>query len=199
MKWIGERISFIDDKQKTTIVILPERNGFVNALMGAWVAMWLVVGITMIWALSALNLSRDEILFIIVFLVLWLYYLVRVTRQFIWLLWGKEMLKLDKKGLVYKKDIKGYGKALLYYFDNMEEFESYIPDTKSLQYVWEKSPWTRGGERLQFGYKGKFIRFGRKLEEKDAKLLFQLLNSKRHEYSKIARREEKRTQTDQED
>ncbi len=195
MKWIGERISFVDDKEKTTIIIVPERSNFVNALMGAWLAMWLTIGITLIWALFALELTKEEMLMTGVILALWLFYLVRVTRQFIWLLWGKEMLKLNKHGLAYKKDVKGYGKAILYYYDNMADIEIYVPKTKSLQYVWEKSPWIRGGERLQFEYTGKFVRFGRKLEEKEVKLLYQLLASKRHEYSKIARREEKKQES----
>ncbi len=195
MKWIGERISFVDDKEKTTVIIVPERSNFVNAMMGAWLAMWLTIGITLIWALFALELTKEEMLMTGIILALWLFYLVRVTRQFIWLLWGKEMLKLNKHGLAYKKDVKGYGKAILYYYDNMADIEIYVPKTKSLQYVWEKSPWIRGGERLQFEYAGKFIRFGRKLEEKEVKLLSQLLASKRHEYSKIARREEKKQES----
>ena len=192
MKWIGNRISFVDDKEKTTIIIVPEKSNFVNAMMGAWLAMWVTIGIALIWAFFVLDLTQEEKLMVGVILAPWAYYLFRVSRQFIWLLWGKEMLKLNKLGIAYKKDVKGYGKAILYYYDNMAELEVYVPKTKSLQYVWEKSPWIRGGERLQFEYTGKFVRFGRKLEEKEVKLLFQLINSKRHEYIKMARREEKK-------
>ena len=54
----------------------------------------------------------------------------------------------------------------------------YQPKEKSFQSVWEASPWVRGGERIDFEYQGKIIRFGRKLDEKDAKLLFQLITKK---------------------
>jgi hypothetical protein len=47
-----------------------------------------------------------------------------------------------------------------------------------MQAVWEISPWVRGGERIEFEYQGKFIRFGRKLSEKDAKLLFNLVTKR---------------------
>ena len=60
MKWIGERISFVDDKKKTTIVIRPESNFWVNGLMGAWVTMWMVIGGIFIWALTSLDLSDQE-------------------------------------------------------------------------------------------------------------------------------------------
>lgn len=195
MKWIGKRISFVDSKEKTTIVITPEKNAWTTSMMGAWIAMWLTVGIAMIWSLFYFNLKKEEMLLIGVILTLWAYYLYRVTRQFLWLMWGKEMLKLTPRGFVYKKDVRGYGKAILYFYENMAEFEIFVPETKSIQYVWEASPWIRGGERLQFEHRGKFIRFGRKLDEKEVKQLFQLLSSKRHEYVKISQREVRKSES----
>ena len=49
MNWIGNRISFIDSKGKTTIVISPEKNYLITALMGAWLAMWITIGCTVFW------------------------------------------------------------------------------------------------------------------------------------------------------
>lgn len=191
MKWIGQRISFVSDKEKTTIVISPDKNFWVNAGMGAWLAMWLTVGIIFIFYLFEPTVTRDEKTLLFVISVLWGYYFFIVSKQFFWLLWGKEMLKLTPRGLVYKKDIKGYGKSTLYYFDNMGEIEINAPKSGSFQETWEKTPWTKGGGTIQFEYYRKFIRFGMKLNAKDVKLLFQLISSKRAEYEKIARREEK--------
>jgi len=58
MKLIGERISFIDDKYKTTIVIFPEKNFWINGLMGAWLAMWYTIGCVVIWALISLEITK---------------------------------------------------------------------------------------------------------------------------------------------
>lgn len=191
MKWIGDRISFDVAVDKTTIVIEPEKNRWMNIAMSIWLALWVAIGVILIWSLANMKLTNSETIMIIVILSFWLYYLYTVSKQLLWLVYGKELLKIDKRGLVYKKDIKSYGKATLYYYDNMGEFESYVPKKSSFQYVWESTPWTKGGERLQFNYHGKNIRFGIKLDEVDAKLLYQLLNSKRKEYAKMARREEK--------
>lgn len=190
MKWIGQRISFITDKEKTTIVISPEKSIWVTAGMGAWLGMWLTVGIIFIMYLFEPSLTRDEKLLLIVITVLWAYFFVTVTKQFLWLLWGKEMLKLNHKGLAYKKDIRGYGKSILYYFDNMGKIEMYVPKGGSFQEAWEKTPWTKGNGIIQFEYFRKYIRFGQKVSPKDAKLLFQLIISKRNEYEKMAKREE---------
>lgn len=41
---IGERISVVEDSQKTTVVILPKKQPWVVAVMGAWLGMWLCIG-----------------------------------------------------------------------------------------------------------------------------------------------------------
>ena len=178
MKWIGKRISFIDDKQKTTILIEPENVLWVNALMGAWVSMWLVIGGIIIWAYFALEMTQQEQIALVVFFSFWFYYALRVTRSFVWLMWGRESIKIDETALFYKKSLKGYGRAHPYYLENINKIRMFTPKEKSLQAVWESSPWVRGGERLEFDYMHKVIRFGRKLNEKDAKLLYQLITKR---------------------
>ncbi len=178
MKWIGERISFIDDKKKTTIIIEPEQKLLVNALMGAWVSMWFVIGAITFWALFTLNLTDQEKIALYVFLSFWVYYAIRVTRGFFWLIWGKESIKIDETGIILKNSIRGYGRATPYYFQNVEKIRVVIPKERSIQTAWESSPWIRGGERIEFDYMGRVIRFGRKLSEQDAKLLFKLITKR---------------------
>ena len=181
MKWIGERVSFSEDKIRTTIVIEPENTYWVKGLMGAWLSMWLTIGAVVIWAYFTLKLTSQEGIILLIFLSFWVYYAVKVARSFFWLLWGKEMIKIDEASLTYKKSIKKYGRAVPYYFENINKMAMSVPEERSIQRVWEASPWIRGGERIEFEYNGKMIRFGRKLNEKDAKLLFQLVTKRMEE------------------
>lgn len=178
MKWIGERISFVDDKQKTTIVIYPENVVWVKGAMGAWVAMWMMIGFTIIYSYFTFKMTEQEEIIIYVFMTFWAYYAVRVTRSYAWLMWGKELIKIDEAALHYKKSVKNYGKAVPYYFENIKKISLAIPKDRSIQAAWESSPWIRGGERIEFEYLGKMIKFGRKLNEKDAKLLFNLVTKR---------------------
>ncbi len=178
MKWIGNRISFVDDKLRTTIVIYPENVTWVKGLMGAWVAMWTVIGISVVWSYFTFDLKNQEKIIIYVFMSFWLYYAIKVFRSFFWLLWGKELIKIDETALSYKKSIRKYGKAVPYYFENIKKISMYHPEERSIQAVWENSPWVRGGERIEFEYLGNIVRFGRKLNEKDAKLLFNLVTKR---------------------
>jgi hypothetical protein len=190
MKWIGERISVFEGKEKTSVVIYPENVFWQKGLMGAWFAMWLVIGGVMFWSLS-LELSEKERIIVFIFLSFWLFFAVRVGRAFFWLMWGKEMIKIDSIALTYKKSIRNYGKAIPYYVENIKKISLHQPKENSFQSVYEASPWIRGGERIEFEYLGKNIRFARKLSEKESKLLYQLITKKMEEYLKLKQKKEK--------
>ena len=175
MKWIGERISFQEDKQRATFIVYPEKKPLITGLMGAWFAMWFAIGVTMVWAYFTLKMTQQEQIIIMVFLVFWFYYAQRVGRSFLWLLYGKEMLKINEVGLTLKTATGLYGRAREYFHENITKMQIHQPKENSIQAAWENSPWVAGGERIEFEYKGKLIRFGRKLDEKDAKMLFQMI------------------------
>ncbi len=185
MKWIGQRISFIEDKKRTTIVIYPQEASWVKGLMGAWFAMWIMIGAIIIWSYFTFNLSSKENVILFVFMFFWAYYAIKVSRAFFWLLWGKELIKIDEAALHYKKSIRNYGRSHPYFFENIKKIAVFQSKEKSFQSVWENSPWIRGGERIDFEYQGRIIRFARKLEEKEAKLLFQLITKKIEERLKV--------------
>lgn len=178
MKMIGERVSFIDQPKKLTIVINPEDKFWQKGLMGAWFAMWLTIGLTMIWSLYTLDLKQQEKLIVVIFLCFWVYYLLKVGRALMWILWGKEMIKIDQEGFTYKKSIKGFGKSSNYFLENIDKIEVVFPKENSIQAIWENSPWIQNAERIHFSYINKPIRFARKLNEKDVNLLFKLITKK---------------------
>lgn len=188
MNWIGDRISYIDHETKTTIIVTPEQVGSAKALIGAWFFMWTAIGATLIWYFFSMKPTQQEQIIIVVFMAFWVYYFFRIGRMFFWLLWGKEYLKIDKIGLTIKTSIKDYGKANQYFIENIKKVKVQMPESKSLQSAWENSPWIRGGERIEFEYMGKNIRFGRKLKEQEAKQLFQLITKRIDDHLKKNRK-----------
>jgi hypothetical protein len=178
MKWIGERISFVEDKQKMTVVIYPDAKGWVKSMMGAWFAMWVMIGAVVIWSYFTFKLTEQENIIIYIFMAFWAYYAIRVGRSFFWLLWGKELIKIDEAAFIYKKSIKTYGSAKRYLLENISKMRMHELKEGSFQAIWEASPWVKGGERLEFDYLSKVVRIGRKVSEKDGKLLFKLLSKR---------------------
>ena len=184
MKWIGERISFEETKHRTTIIIDSNKNALINALMGSWLAMWYTIGMaTLIYSFNY-ELTRQETLIVIVFIIFWTYYAFRVSKAFLWLVYGKEYIKIDEVGLHLKKSVLSFGKSNVFLFGNINELQFDIPEKGSWQMAWESAPWINGGERITFDYYGKIIRFGRKLNEKDTKLLFNLVAKRIQERNK---------------
>lgn len=184
MKWIGDRISFVDHSNKTTIIILPHKKGLTISLMGAWLAMWYTVGITTFWTLLTFTFNQNEKIVLFVFMSFWVYYAVKVTRGFIWMLWGLEKIKIDEIGIHIKRSIRNFGRKNEYYFENIKNIEFEIPKSNSFQAVWEASPWVNGAERFHFDYFGKVIKFGNKLTEKECQLLGQIVEKRIKKYSK---------------
>lgn len=182
MKSIGQRITFVDHSDKTTIVIEPEKKLFINLMMGAWLAMWYTIGFTLIWAFNVLKLSQQEKIIIIVALVFWFYYAFRVTKAFLWLQYGKEKIKVNEVGIHIKKSIANYGKSSVYFHENIEKISLVFPEPNSIQSVWESSPWINGGERFQFEYLNKSVRFGKKIDPKEASVLLNLLVKRSREF-----------------
>ncbi|MDP4595835.1 MAG: hypothetical protein NWS92_02570 [Crocinitomicaceae bacterium] len=178
MKWIGNRISFNDQKDKTTIVIDPSKNVWISAIMGAWLGMWYAIGGTVIWALNVMKLKGQEEMILWIFLVFWLYYAWRVTMSFFWNIRGQEYIRIDADAFYLKKSFLHFGKSVPYYFENIKNLKFEIPKEGSFQALWESSPWINGGERFEFDYFHQKVRFGKKLNEKEAKLLFQLISKK---------------------
>lgn len=177
MKWIGNRVSYVDEKQLTTIVIYPERVNWKNNLLAAWFTMWLIIGGYVISQLF-MDYSRDEKLILIVFLSFWLYFAIRIGKATFWQLWGKELVRINDQALILKRSIMSYGKATPYFFENIKKIQLEEVKETNIGFQFEQSIWVLGGERISFDYKGKLVRLGRKLDEKDAKLLFKLITAR---------------------
>ncbi|MBM3165090.1 MAG: hypothetical protein FJZ80_06470 [Bacteroidetes bacterium] len=184
MTSIGDRISFVDHGQKITIVILPKKQPIAIALMGSWLAMWLTIGVVCIWSLFMLLLNEQERIILWVFLTFWGYYAFRVSRSFLWLVWGQEFLKMDNLGIHLKKSLRNYGQSIPYYYENIKGLTYEVPDEQSFQSIWELSPWIQGDDRFQFEYFGKIVKFGKKLSLKEAQLLSKVIEKKMHKHAK---------------
>lgn len=183
MKWIGERISFNDKKEYLTFVIYPPNLGPKKYLIIAWTLLWYLVGIA-VFTQFFYDYSEKEKIVLIIFMSFWLYYAVRVTRTLLYLLFGREYIKIDSSAIRIKRSLGNYGKAQQYFLENISKLSVFELKENSFQAVYEQSPWIRGTNRIQFEYLGKTISFGRKLNDKDTKLFFNLIAKRMDQYLK---------------
>lgn len=174
MKWIGNRVSLVESNDLTTIVIYPEQSTWKSILLYAWFSMWSAIGVLVFLQLFY-DYSREEKLVLFVFLMFWAYFFVRIGRGVLWQAKGKELMKINDVAFVLKRSVFGYGKAKEYFFENIKKISVHEPKLNSFEEFFQNSYFVVGGERLVFTYAGNEIKFARKLNDKDTKLLFQFI------------------------
>ena|SRR5690554_78863 len=183
MKWIGERISFVDKKDSISFVIYPPKIGRKKILILVWFALWVLIG-GYVSAQFFQDYTQEEKLALFIFMVFWFYFAMRVLRTILFLFFGKEYIKLDKNSLRIKKATGSYGKSKQYFLENITKLNLIVLKDNSFQKVYDDSAWVRGTNRIEFEYFQKRHSFGRKLEEKDAKMMFQILTKRIEKFVK---------------
>ncbi len=188
-KWIGERISTYTDRDYTSIIIYPKRERWKEALLIAWVIGFTFVGLYMIYLLffgldtidnsmiegDPNEVLRNQKIYTAVFIGFWAYFEYKVVNGLLWLLFGKEMIKIDAEKVSIKPSIMGYGKAHIYFNENIKQIELVEHKKFSFGFDYENAFWRKGTDSLVFDHLNKTVTFGRKVSEKNAKLLMRFM------------------------
>lgn len=188
MKWIGNRITFVDKKERISFVIYPPKLGRKKHLVVVWFALFFAVGVYVSTRFFA-DFSQDEKMMLFIFMAFWAYFAVRVFRTILYLYFGREYIKLDKTCLRIKIATGEYGKARQFFIENLSKFKFIELKDSSIQKVYDDSPWVKGTNRIQFEYFGKKYAFGRKLDNKDAEMLYKILTRRIEKYSNNKKKE----------
>jgi len=193
-KKIGDRISAFVDKKNTSIIIYPKRTRWKEALLLAWVACFTLIGFFMIYLLfggleSYVDNSllegdvsenlRNQKIYILVFVGFWLYFEFKVVKGLLWVILGKELVQITTDSINIKNSILSYGKSNRYFFENVKNFDMIEHKELSFGFDYENAFWRRGTDSLIFDHRGKSIAFGKKLSQKDARLLFRFIVDRR--------------------
>ena|SRR5690554_1009899 len=188
MKWIGDRISFVDKKDSVSFVIYPPQTGRKKGLLIVWFFLWLLIG-GYVSTQFFKEYQQEEILALFVFMIFWLYFSIRVARTILYLFFGKEYIRLNKDALRIKRATGSYGKSKQYFIENISKFSLVTLKENSFQKVYDDSLWVRGTNRLEFENFGKRQSFGRKLEDKDAEMMFKILTKRIEKYLRAKKKE----------
>ncbi len=197
-KWIGDRISTFTNKDYTSIIIYPKRERWKEALLIAWVLGFTFVGLYMIFLLlfgldsidnsgikgDPQEVLRNQKIYLSVFIGFWVYFEYKVVYGLLWLLFGKELIKIDGEKVTLKNSIFSFGKAKKYFNDNIKKIELIEHKPLSFGFDYENAFWRKGTDSLLFEYLNKPITFAKKLNEKEAKLLMRLMVDRVKKHSK---------------
>jgi len=188
-KMIGDRISTLAQKEITSIIIYPKRTRWKEALLFAWTIGFSIAGFYMIYLLfggletidnSGLKgdpkeILRNQKIYVGVFVGFWIYFEYKVVKGLLWVVFGKELVRITKDTIQIKNSILTYGKLNKYFFENIKNMDLVKHERLSFGFDYENAFWRKGTDSIIFEYRGKSVSFGRKINEKDSKLLFRFI------------------------
>lgn len=187
---IGERITTSDQPEYTSIIIYPYIEKWKLILLALWVAGFTFVGAYMFYILFGgvyslevvsdnIEDTRDQqLVYTIVFLGFWFYFEYKTLRALLWYKFGREFVRLDSDALTHKRSIFNYGKAHRYFYENIKKMRQFENDNTTFGQFFENAIWSLGTDGIIFEYFKKEKTFGRRLSEKDGKLLLRFIEDK---------------------
>ena len=195
---MGNRILVIDEKDNCKIIITPKKERWKEAILFAWLMAFTFVGFYMMYLLffgldsidnskiegDPTTVLRNQKIYLLVFVAFWMYFEFKVLKGFLWLWKGKELIRITKEEITIKNSIISYGKANRYFIENLKHFDLVEHKTFSFGFDYENAFWRQGTDTLIFDVNGKAIGLAKKLNERDAKLLWRLMKDRMKKLSK---------------
>lgn len=176
MQVIGERSSILKKDRLFSLVILPTSDKRKVNLMFIWLFLWSVSGV-FIFANYFKLTQQSAKLFVIIWLGFWAYFEFKIIRVFMWKRFGKEKLWIKDGVLHYQREVSGRGKIREYDMNLITDFTYLELDKGNFADVFNQTFWVKGGERLEFQYQSKKVRFGMQLNDQEAKSILKELKA----------------------
>lgn len=177
IKFISQRISYRKSADALSIIITGKIERSKETLLLSWLIAWTFCGLMVLYAMFFQSLSKEEKLYLVIFLSFWGYFEYKIIKVFRWRKWGKEYIMIADGKLSIKKSIKEFGKADEYFLDNIKNLKPVEKSKTSFFQYLEKSFWVMGDECIQFDYQGKTIKFGMQLEQNEVLPVLKLLTN----------------------
>ena len=105
MNQLGERISYHNHEDYTTLIISGQTDSWKTNVMLAWFIGWLFCGLSVVYSIYNYEFDPNQQTFLLVFMVFWAYFLFKITRVLLWRKFGMEFIKIDNDRISIKKSI----------------------------------------------------------------------------------------------
>ena len=170
---IGKRISITDHGDATTIVIASTITNAQRLTLEMWFGGW--TGLGLLFMYGAYTFEGDENLFYLGCLVFWAFFWVRIAKVVAWRRIGKEIIRINKKGMIIKNAFGTRGRDRLFNLHEVSNVKFVEREESSFMQQLDNSFWIIGGDTVYFSYKEKTHVLGKQLFPQDARQLTQVL------------------------
>jgi hypothetical protein len=161
------RAQIVDEVSGLRVTIPAPRNWFLVFFLPVWLAGWVVGEVAVGGKLFTDPPSGGEGFFLVVWLAFWSIGGVLFTFFWLWNLAGKEIVNLDQEALTirYGLGIVGWPR----HFDRREVRDLRLAQSVSMDFRSSFGWWLGGNGTVAFDYGARTYRFGRGIDEAEAK------------------------------
>lgn len=183
MKLIGERVSYKNHEDYSTIVVSTNIDKWKETLLLTWLLGWTICGGVFFYFLFAGDFVKEERLMLLVMCAFWLFFEIRIGKAYLWRKSGMEFIKIDKDLMTIKRSIRSFGKAIPYQLGRIKNVQGLEIDPKGFSKSMNDSFWVIGQGTVRFFYDEKEVRFGAQLSTQDADKLAKIVKKLIREYT----------------
>lgn len=171
VKYISPRISYRENQGETTLVISSQIAKPKFVMLTVWLCLFGLSGLLIVSQIFVPGYPGMTRIGFIAFTSFWAYFMYRLGYVWWFRKSGMEFIRLQDGKLSIKRAIHTYGKSHEFLIGNIKHFGQRVQAQKSFSTELENSFWVLGGERLQFEYLGRDIRFGIQLTDEEVQKL----------------------------
>lgn len=171
MKNSSPKLIINKNKNEIEVIILAQIAKNKIILLLIWLLLWTSCGM-IIFSQFFVSHTKEIKLFMFIWFVFWIYFEFKIVYAYMWRKAGKEIIKINNKGIIIKREINGNGKEKFYAKETIKELKIVDFSSKNIALHLNTSFWAVGGETLKFESLEKPIAFAMQLSEDEAKEVY---------------------------
>ena len=175
MKKIGNQIFYTEGNNELYIEIKSAFDKNKYNLVLIWFVAWTACGVAVI-SQFFFDYSKNEKLFMVVFLALWAYFEFHVLNALSWRRSGKERIKVSEQEIRYVKEVGGRGIEKVYETEKCTSLKYQSENEEGFLNSINQSSWMIGIPVLEFTAHDNVRRIGIQLSKTDAEQLAKKIN-----------------------
>lgn len=182
-KFMGKRISVLRSKDDIVVTITQQIERWQMSLLISWLLAWTFCGGVFIAYMIKASVFEERIFFVIC-TSLWAFFMIRLTKVFLWRKGGREIIRISAGTLSLYNAYWSKGKSEDFKLKSVFKLGLIKRDPSNFFAFLDDSFWIIGGERVGFSYGGEKVRLGKQLDLREAENLVRILDSAIREFSK---------------
>lgn len=175
MKKLTNRIKYQTVNDTTEAFIAPAKDEKAEKQLKLWLVLFSIAGLAMLIGSPFFISSREEFAVVLIYMVFWFYFEIKVFGAYRYRNGGQEKIILDKTNLTYTLEKNKRGVPKKYELAKISNWRFEEKAQSGFMGMINQSAWMIAGESVCFDYEGRSINIGIQLKQGEAEHLIKWL------------------------